>query len=119
LLRSLGKKFEILKEIVPRLSRVAVFGTSTARANAQTLRETELAAGVFGVKIQYVDVLNAKDFENAFRAAARQRAEAILMLVWGPILNQRRTGIADLAVKTRLPVIYQDREHVEAGGLMT
>jgi len=114
-----GKKLEILKEIVPRLSRVAVFGTSTARANAQTLRETELAAGVFGVKIQYVDVLNAKDFENAFRAAARQRAEAILMLVWGPILNQRRTGIADLAVKTRLPVIYQDREHVEASGLMT
>ena len=50
-----GKRLELLKEIVPRLSRVAVFGTSTEPANAQTLKETELAARAFGVKLQYLD----------------------------------------------------------------
>src|SRR6266508_1966928 len=114
-----GKRLEILKEIIPRLSRVAVFGTSTWVGNAQVLRETELAAGALGVKLQYVDVLDSKDFETAFRAAGKGRADAVLMLVWGPVLNPRRKEVAELAVKSRLPAIYREREHVEAGGLMT
>ncbi len=52
-----GKRLELLKEIIPKLSRVAVFGTSTNPGNAQSLRETELAAGAFGVKLQYLDIL--------------------------------------------------------------
>jgi len=56
-----GKRLELLKEIVPKLSRVAVFGTSTSASNAQELRELELAAGALGVKLQYVDVLAPKD----------------------------------------------------------
>jgi putative ABC transport system substrate-binding protein len=79
-----------LKEVVPRLSRVAVFGTSTRPGTAQQLRETELAAGAFGVKLQYLDVLDPKDIETAFRAASKGRAQAVLSL-GGPrsILTER------------------------------
>jgi putative tryptophan/tyrosine transport system substrate-binding protein len=56
-----GKQLELLKEIVPKLSRVAVIGTSTRPGNAQTLREVELAAGAFGVQLQYLDILSPKD----------------------------------------------------------
>ena len=79
-----GKQLELLKEIIPKLSRVAVFGTSTNPGNAQMLREVELAAGAFGVKLQYLDVLSPKDIETAFRAASKGRADAVLVLVAGP-----------------------------------
>ena len=87
-----GKQLELLKEIVPRLSRVAVFGTSTSPGNAQALKEMELAAGAFGVKLQYLDVLGPKDIETAFRAASKGRADAVLVLVRAPssILSEHR-----------------------------
>jgi putative tryptophan/tyrosine transport system substrate-binding protein len=113
-----GKQLELLKDIVPRLSRVAVIWTSTQPGNAQALKETELAAGTFGVRLQYLDVLISKDIETAFRAASKGRAEAVLVL-GGPVLNSHRTQIADLAAKNRLPAIYDRREYVEAGGLMS
>jgi putative ABC transport system substrate-binding protein len=113
-----GKQLELLKEIVPKLSRVAVFGTSTRPGNAQTLREVELAAGVFGVQLQYLDILSPKDIETAFQAAVRERADGALWFVTGSIGNPHRKKIADLAVSSRLPVIYNLRDHVEAGGLM-
>ena len=100
-----GKRLELLKEIVPKLSRVAVFGTSTSPANAQLLKEVELAARAFGVKLQYLDVLSPKDIETAFRAASKGRADAVLVLA-GAVINSQRTQIADLAVKSRLPAIY-------------
>ena len=75
-----GKRLELLKEIVPKLSRVAVLGTSTNPGNAQALKEMELAAGAFGVKLQYLDVRDPKDIETAFRAASKGRADAVLVL---------------------------------------
>ncbi len=113
-----GKRLEILREVVSKLSRVAVFGTSTNPGNAQALKETELAAGAFGVQLQYLDVLNPKDIETAFRAASEGRAGAVHLLS-GPVFNFRRTQITDLAVKSRLPAIYPSREFVEDGGLMS
>ena len=113
-----GKQLELLKEIVPRLSRVAVLGTSTEPGNAQALREVELAAKAFGVQLQHLDVRDSRDIETAFRAASKGRAEAILMLN-SPVLNPPRTQVVKLAVKSRLPVIYGQPEFVEAGGLMT
>ena len=114
-----GKQLELLKEIVPKLSRVAVFGTSTHPGNAQSLKEVELAAKAFGVKLQYLDVLDPKDIETAFRAARKGRADAVLFLVAGGVASSgHRTQIVDLAVKSRLPVIYGVPEYVEAGGLM-
>src|SRR5439155_3404268 len=111
-------RLELLKEIIPKLSRVAVFGTSTQPGNAQLLREVELAAGAFGVKLQYLDVLDPKNIETAFRAASKGRADAILVLT-SPVLFSQRTQIAELAVKSRFPVTYHRREYVEAGGLMS
>ena len=113
-----GKQLELLKEIVPRLSRVAVLGTSTQPGNAQSLRETELAAEAFGVQLQYLEVLAPKDFETAFRAANKGRAEAVLVLQ-SFVLTSQRKQLVDLAVKNRLPAIYNRREFVEDGGLMT
>src|SRR5262245_33743116 len=113
-----GKQLELLKEIDPRLSRVAVLGTSTQPGTAQVLKETELAAGAFGVKLQYLDVPNSKDIETAFRAASKGRADAVLVLS-NAIFNSDRTRVVELAAKSRLPAIYSIREYVEAGGLMS
>jgi putative tryptophan/tyrosine transport system substrate-binding protein len=113
-----GKQLELLKEIVPKLSRVAVLGNSAEPANAQALREVKLAAGAFGVQLQHLDLVGPKDIETAFRAASKGRAEAALVLT-SPITFSQRTQVADLAVKNRLPAIYWSSDFVEDGGLMT
>jgi putative tryptophan/tyrosine transport system substrate-binding protein len=113
-----GKRLELLKETVPRLSRVAVLGTSTVPGYAQALRETELAARAFKVKLQNLDVLDPKDIETAFRAASKEHADAVLVLT-GLIFNNQRTQVVDLAVKNRLPAIYINTVFVEDGGLMS
>ena len=113
-----GKRLELLKEIVPKLSRVAVLGTSTGTATALSLKEVEPAAGALGVKLQFLDVLAPKDVEPAFRAASKGRAEGVLVLT-GPVINLQRKQIAELAAKNRLPAIYPFPDYVEAGGLMS
>ena len=113
-----GKHLELLKEVLPRLSRVAVFGMSTNPGNAQSLKETELAAGAFKVQLQYIDVLAPKDIETAFRAASKGRADALLALA-SPVLNAHRKQLIELALKSRLPAIYARAVIVEEGGLMT
>jgi putative tryptophan/tyrosine transport system substrate-binding protein len=113
-----GKRLELLKEIVPRLSIVTVFGTSTSPGNAQELKEVELAARALGVKLQYLDVLSPKDIENAFRAAVRGRADAVLMMV-GAFRASQQKEITELVAKSRLPVIYESARSVEVGGLMS
>jgi putative ABC transport system substrate-binding protein len=113
-----GKRLELLKEIVPKLNRVAVLGTSTNPGNAQGLKETELAAKAFRVQLQYLDVRDHKDIEIAFREASRERADAVLVL-GGPVVLPQRTKVAELAVKNRLPAIYNRPEFVEAGGLVS
>ena len=114
-----GKRLELLKESVPRLSRVAVFGTSTYPGNTQALKEIEIAAKAFGVRLQHLDVLDPKGIERAFRAATKERADAVLWLVAGGVGGGHRTQILELALKSRLPVMYTRQEIVEAGGLMT
>jgi putative ABC transport system substrate-binding protein len=109
-----GKQLELLKEIVPRLSRVVVLGTSTRPGNAQSLREMELAAGTFGVRLQYLDVLRSKDIETAFRAASKEHPDAVLLLSSSLVFSQR-TNIAQLASKMRPPVMYYAAEFVEEG----
>jgi putative ABC transport system substrate-binding protein len=110
---------EILKEVVSKLSRVAVFGTSNQSGSAQMLREVEVAAKAFGVKLQYVDVLSPKDIETAFRAAVKGRTEAVLMMVAGAVALAHQTQIVELVVKSRLPAIYATPGSVDAGGLMS
>jgi putative ABC transport system substrate-binding protein len=114
-----GKQVELLKETVPGLSRLAVLGSSTQPASAQMLREIELAAGALGVKLQSLDVLGPKDFETAFREAKKERAGAVLWLVGGNVASAHRKKIAEFAIKSRLPAIYEQGAAVEAGGLMS
>jgi ABC-type uncharacterized transport system substrate-binding protein len=113
-----GKRLELLKEIIPTLSRVAVIGTSTQPGNPQALKEAELAGGPLRVQLQYLDVLDPKDVEIAFRAASKGRAEAVLVLV-GAVLNSHRIQVADLAAKNRLPAVYGQPQYVEDGGLLS
>ncbi len=113
-----GKRLELLKEIVPKLSRVAVLGSSATPGNAHTSRELELAAQALNVKLQYLDVLSPKDIETSFRAAGKERADAVLVLS-NSILTSQRRQIIELAVKSRLPASYARPEFVEFGGLMT
>jgi putative ABC transport system substrate-binding protein len=113
-----GKGLELLKEIVPRLSRVAVLGTSNRPGNAQSLKETEVAAVALGIKLQHLDVLSPKDIETAFRAAGNEHADGALVLQSSIHFSQRKQ-IAELAVKIRLPATYPRREFVEDGGLMS
>jgi putative tryptophan/tyrosine transport system substrate-binding protein len=113
-----GKQLELLKEIVPKLSHVAVLGTSTRAGTAQMLKETELAAQAMKVQLQYLDVRDPKDIETAFRAASKGRADAVIVLP-SSIFNSQRTQVIELAAKNRLPAIYYAAEWVEDGGLMT
>jgi putative ABC transport system substrate-binding protein len=113
-----GKQLELLKEIVPRLSRVAVIGTSNRQGTAQTLKEMELAAAAFEVKLQYLNIQDPKDIDGVFRAASKGRADAVLVLQT-PVVNSQRAQIAELALKSRMPATYPRREFVEDGGLMS
>ena len=112
-----GKQLELLKEIVPRLSRVAVIGTSTVPGNEQTLKETELGAKAFGVKLQHLEIQRPQDIENVFRAARKGQAGAVLVLS-SPVATSQRAQIAEIAAKSRLPAIYPQSDHIDAGGLM-
>lgn len=121
-----GKRLELLNEVVSRLSRVTVLGTPAAQSYAQSLKETQLgaqrsgkAASALKLQLQYLDVSGPKDIEPAFRAAGERRAEALLMLLGGPILNTHGTQIIGLAAKNRFPAIYERPNDVKSGGLMS
>ena len=112
-----GKQLELLKEIVPNLSRVAVLGNATEPGNAQSLREIQVAAGAVGVQLQYLEARSPDDIETAFSAIKRERASAFIVLR-NPVTGAHRNHIMDIAAKSRLPAIYANREWVDAGGLM-
>jgi len=113
-----GKQLEILKEIVPKLSRVGVLGDVTRPGIPQALREINIAAAAFRVQVQYLEVRGSKDIEIAFRAAIKERVDAVLVL-GSPVLTSERKQVVELAVKSRLPAIYAREEPVEDGGLMS
>jgi len=113
-----GKRLDILRETIPSLSRLAVLGSSTEPGNTLSLRETQVAAAEFGVKLLYFDVADSNNVRAAFQAASKARADAILLLS-GTVVNQRRTEIVHLALKSRLPAIYYSPVWVEDGGLMS
>ena len=113
-----GKQLEILKDIVPKLSRVATLGNLTTPGNAQALKEIELASRVLGVQVQYLEVKGSADFEVAFCSASKGCADAVIALP-NPVATFDRKQVVKLAVKSRVPAIYHSIEFVEDGGLMT
>jgi putative ABC transport system substrate-binding protein len=114
----MGKRLEVLKETVPTLSRVAVFATSTSVGNTQDVKALDLAAEALKLKLQYFGVSIPRDSENIFRAVVKERFGAILMNVSGAVATENQREIAALAIKNRLPVVYEIESWVQAGGLM-
>jgi putative ABC transport system substrate-binding protein len=113
------KRLEILKEVLPKLYRLAVLGTSTGVSQAQVMKEIEQTAAAFAIKLQYYEVLTIKDIEPAFLAATKGRADAVLEIISGNIRSAARKELAELAVKHQLPVMHERPEQVEAGGLVS
>jgi putative ABC transport system substrate-binding protein len=112
-----GKQLEILKETVPHASRVAFLWNPADPAFALQLREVEVAARSLRIRLQRVEARGPEEFDSAFAAMARERAEALLVARASTFLVHR-TRLAELAVRGRLPTMYNYRECVEAGGLM-
>jgi putative ABC transport system substrate-binding protein len=113
-----GKRLELLKETIPKLSRVAVLWDPRATGSALSWKETQVAAQELGLKVHSMEVRSANDFENAFKAATKARSGA-LSVTATPLLGANRKRIADLAINARLPSLFVSNESVDAGGLMS
>jgi len=112
-----GKQLELLKEVVPTVSRVAVLWNPLNPGNAPQLREAEVAARALRVRLQPLEVPEPGGIDRAFEAMRRERADALLVLsdIMFPRHGQR---IADLATKSRLAAVYGHVRHAETGGLL-
>src|SRR5262245_55985252 len=113
-----GKRLELLKQLVPRASRIAVLNDPENRSSEFILKGAESVAKSQGVAVQTVDVRGQKEFEAAFSAMKRDRADAVILGVNTPFLVHRRR-IAELAVAHRLPMMAPTKEYAEAGALVS
>ncbi|HEV8532296.1 MAG TPA: ABC transporter substrate-binding protein [Methylomirabilota bacterium] len=112
-----GKQLEVLKEIAPKISRVALLGNPANAGNAPQVRHAQDAARVLGVRLQPLEARGPSEIETAFAAMTTERAGAVIVLV-DSMLIDHRTRIADLAARRRLPTVSAAIETAEAGGLM-
>jgi putative ABC transport system substrate-binding protein len=112
-----GKQFELLKEVAPKVSRVAVLQNPSNQTHHHTLRQAEGAARALGMQLHIVQARTPPEIDAAFAAMRSQRAGGVLVLR-DPLFLDQRTQIAALAAKSRLPAVYGFREEAEAGGLM-
>jgi putative ABC transport system substrate-binding protein len=113
-----GKWLELMQEVVPQLSRVAVLWDSTARGNVLQVQGLQSVARTLGLTLQSLDVQDHNDLDKAFAAMTRERADALIVPA-GPFVFAHRTQIVGLAAQSRLPAMYGLREFVEAGGLIS
>jgi putative ABC transport system substrate-binding protein len=113
-----AKRLDLLKEVVPGVSRVAILWNPTNPSNAPQLEVTKVAAQALGMQLQLLEVRGPQDFESGFQAAMRGRAGALITLD-DLLIYTRRTQIVALAAKSRLPAIYAWSTFAEAGGLMS
>ena len=118
--RFAGKWVELLKEAVPQVSRVAVLWAASGSPSVQRplVRETERAAAAVGLQLHLEEVRDANELEGAFAAMTRAGAEALIVLPSGQLWTARQRIVA-LAAQHRLPAMYEHRDFVEAGGLMS
>ena len=110
------KRVELLKEIVPRLSRVAVLGNPAHPSYSSQIRAIEAGARTLGIQVEVISVRTPNEFGAAFRTA---RKAQVLIQLDEVLFTSHRNSLVELAAANRLPVVYGFREHVEAGGLMS
>jgi putative tryptophan/tyrosine transport system substrate-binding protein len=113
-----GKRLELLKETVPKLIRIAVLSNPANPTQPLEWKEIQATAQGLGLKLQSVGVRNSKDFESAFEAALRERAQALLFLPEA-VFSENVNRIVEFAAKNKLPSMYEGSTSVEAGGLMS
>jgi putative ABC transport system substrate-binding protein len=111
------KRLELIKDVVPKVSRVAVLSNPSNPSIRPLLRETEAAARALSVRLQVVEARDSGQLDSVFAAMSKERARALVVMPDAVFQDQRRR-IVDLAAKSRLPAMYPWREAVEAGGLM-
>jgi putative ABC transport system substrate-binding protein len=113
-----SKQLELLKETVPRLSKLAVLTNPASQFHRQVVKDVETSARTLGLHLQILEVRGPAEFDTAFSTMRRLRADAVL-IPGDPMFNFHRTRLADLAAANRLPAMYGQRDNVEAGGLMS
>jgi len=114
-----GKRLELLREVVPGLSRVAFLWNPDVRGNVLDYRETEGAARSLRLQLQSVEVVRAEGLDRAFSAVTKERAQALIVPPLNPVAFSNRDQIVSFAQRNQLPSIYAQREYVDAGGLMS
>jgi putative ABC transport system substrate-binding protein len=115
-----GKRLELLKETVPQSTRIAVLISAAHPYYESTMRNLTGAAQVLGLHLHAVEVRSMDELDTAFAAMIRAGADAVIVIEDALLLNSLRGGVvADLAAKSRLPMMYSWREWVEAGCLMS
>jgi len=114
----MGKRLELLKTIIPDLTRVAMFTNLTNPVHAPQLSELEVAARTLAIQVQRLDVRKGDDFEGGVEAAMASRADALIVPA-DALSTNNRVRITGLANKYRLPAIYEFKEFAEAGGLLS
>ena len=112
-----GKQLELLKEVVPKVSRVAFLGNPASLGYAPQVRHAQDAARALGIGLQPLEARSPGEIDSAFAAMTRERAGALIVLL-DVMFTEHRARIADLATKHRLPTVYGLHEYAEAGGLM-
>jgi putative tryptophan/tyrosine transport system substrate-binding protein len=113
-----GKRLELLKETVPKLSRVAMLWNPQNPSNALNWKESQLPARELGLQLHSVEVSSSNRYESAFKEMIEARSSA-LSVIQDPLTVSNRKIIADLAIKNRLPAIYPREDFVDSGGLMS
>jgi ABC-type uncharacterized transport system substrate-binding protein len=112
-----GKRLDLLKETVPKVTRVAVLHDPTIPSNVQELKDVQTAARALKVIIQPWEIRDAGGFDRVLAAVGKERPDG-LYVCQGGLMNNHRNLIADFAQKSRLPSMYSNIESVTAGGLM-
>ena len=114
-----GKRLELLKETIPRLSRIGVLGDTSAQTTVDAFRDYATAAQALNIATLPIEVRNSRvDFEPAFQAAVKERLNGVVAVSGALFLDNAKT-IADLAIRHRLASMYENNENVKAGGLMS
>jgi putative ABC transport system substrate-binding protein len=113
-----GKRLELLKDMVPGMTRVAILWNPMEVRATRQLQDTEAAAHGLGLQVQALEVRGLDDFPGAFAAARQGRAEGVTVLA-GPGISEHPAQLVDLAAQSRLPAMYLGRGFVEAGGLIS